>query len=163
MRIQSNRKITTGDGTSVQLKKHPALSFKKNQRYITIKAHYKDIPCFITAHKRTGKNGSHQIVYIISNMDLAPIQQVKSYSIRWGIEKMFRTLKQSFGISQCQSTSHLKQTNHIFSCFILFFIFDQLKIYKRKKSPEEIIRPYRLQKTNFELVQSTLLETSYMI
>ena len=112
IRIACNRKIYS-NGVEAQLKKHPNLKLIRNEKYKIVYGSYKGIPAYFIAHKRKGKNGSKQVVYIVSNIEgLSAKAHVLAYSRRWPIEKMFRTLKQSFGIRECQSTSAKKQEAH---------------------------------------------------
>jgi len=67
---------------------------------------------------------------------------------------MFRTLKQSLGIKDCQSTSIQKQRAHIFATFLAFAEIEKQKIFKKKKSPEQVLKKIRFQnkpKRNREL------------
>jgi len=162
MRIPKNRKVISECGKFEQLQKHPALKLKRNQRYKTIKALYKGIACFITAHKRTNKNGGKQIVYLVSNVDVPPKKQAELYKIRWVIEKSYRTLKQKLGISDCQATGLEKQRAHILATFFAYANLEEQKLFKKKKSPEEILNRIRMQKTLHQFIELNLLEETIM-
>ena len=157
MRIAKNRVIISQKGIRAQLQNHSELKFKRNQCYKTIKGTYKGLSCFFTAHKRYQKNRrSYQIVFIISNLNIPAKEQAKAYGIRWNIEKMFRTMKQSLGLGDCQCLSQKKQAAHIFSVFLTYAKLEEQKIYKRKKSPEEILKKIRGQKDTFKLQMKAL-------
>lgn len=107
---------------------------------------YKGQEMYFIAHKRNGPNKTKQIVFIASNLEgLTPKQHVQAFSLRWPIEKMFRTLKQSLGVKDCQSTSIKKQRAHIFATFMAFAELEQQKIFKKKKSPEQVLKKIRFQ------------------
>jgi transposase len=85
-----------------------------------------------------------QIVFVVSNMkNLTPKQHILAYEYRWTIEKFFRTAKQHLGIQDCQSTSIKKQRAHIFATFLAFIELEVQKIYKKKKSPEQVLKVIR--------------------
>ena len=103
IRMPKNRKVIV-DNLELKLKDQPRLKHKRNGQYKTVQGTYKGIPDFFTAHKRKGKNGTPQVVFIVSNLKgLPPKKYVEAYAGRWPVEKMFRTLKQSLGLQQCQS------------------------------------------------------------
>jgi SRSO17 transposase len=145
MRIQKNRKVMI-NGILLKLKDHSMFQLKRNTRYVRAKGSYKGIYTNFISHKRKGKNNSKQIVFIASNIDgLTPKEYVDAYSGRWPIEKMFRTLKQSLGLQQCQSISSENQRAHIFANFLAFTELEIQKINKKKKSPEQVLKSLRLQ------------------
>lgn len=159
MRIARNRKIISMDGTEAQLQNHPKLKFERNERYKTIKATYKGIECFFTAHKRYSNSGkSWNIVYIVSSLNIPAKEQSKAYNIRWYIEKIFRTTKQSLGLNDCQCLKTKKQRTHIFAVFFTYAELEEQKLFKRKKSVEEVLKDIRIQKTCSRDFQSYLLE-----
>lgn len=163
MRIAKNRVIVSKNGIKAQLQNHPQLKFKKNERYKTIKGTYKGIECFFTAHKRYSNSGkSWNIVYIISSLNIPAKEQAKAYNIRWNIEKMFRTTKQCLGLGDCQCLENEKQRTHIFSVFFAYAKLEEQKLFKRKKSVEQILMNLRIQKTYVRNFQSCLLEQTIM-
>jgi hypothetical protein len=98
IRIPSNRIVTTKNCTA-QLSQLPDLKLIRNQKYKTVFGVYKKIGCYFTAHKRKGKKGTHEVVFIVSSFDRIPEEQVKSYDKRWPAEKYFRTDKQHLGLT----------------------------------------------------------------
>ena len=146
-----------------QLKNHNAFKFKKNEKYKMAKGTYKGMKMYFIAHKRKGPNGTSQIVFIASNLEnLSAKQHVKAFSLRWPIEKMFRTNKQSLGVQDCQSTSIQKQRAHIFAIFVAFTELEKQKIIKKKKSPEQVLRKIRFQNTPKKNSQLDLLKGQIM-
>jgi len=162
MRMPKNRKITSELGIFEQIQRHPALKLKRNQRYKTIKAYYKGINCYITAHKRVNKKGKKEVIYLVSNIDVPPKKQAELYKIRWSIEKSYRTLKQKLGIGDCQATNLEKQRAHIFATFLAYANLEEQKFFNQKKSPEEVLSRIRDQKLQHQLVESSLLEETIM-
>jgi len=162
MRMPKNRVIVTRNGTKAQLKNHPALKLIRNERYKTISACYKGNWCYFTAHKRKTKKGSAEVVFIISSMNIPAKEQALAYGIRWEIEKVFRTIKQSLGVGHCQATSIEKQCAHIFATFLAYTSLIEKKVFKQKKSPEEVLTKIRRQKIPLCKSGLTLLEETIM-
>ena len=145
MRIPKNRRIES-DGYSGQICNHPGLQLKKNEKYKTIKATYRDFECYITTEKRNGNKGKKEVVFIVSNVDQSPKEHVNSYAKRWPVEKCFRTSKQSLGLIHCQSTNSFKQQAHVFLVMALYSILQVMKFAKQKRSVEEVLNGIRRQK-----------------
>ena len=89
MRIPKNRNIITVDGVKALIKNHPSLTLVRNERYKTVAAECAGRTYFITAHKRRGKKGKKEVVYLISNIAMTPKDYVEAYKQRWGDEKFF--------------------------------------------------------------------------
>jgi len=132
VRIPKSRIVTIN---SKQAKLKDQFKLKRNEKYKMAKGFYKGLEMYFIAHKRKGPKGKSQIVFIASNLEgLTAKQHVKAYDLRWPIEKMFRTLKQSLGIQDCQSTLDEKQRMHIFATFAAFTKLEILKISKKKNT-----------------------------
>lgn len=143
MRIPSNRCIETSDGQRHQIKHTPSLSLFRNEREKSIKACYKGMQFYFIGYKRRGKKDEWETVYLVSNMDLSAKEHVLAYQVRSGVEKMFRTSKQSLGIGECQALSGKKQEAHILATFVAYVFLEQQKIDKQKKCPEDIVHIFR--------------------
>lgn len=162
MRMPKNRTVVI-NGREALLKNQPCFQLKRNERYKTKRGTYKGIPAIFTCHKRKGVNGKHQIVFIISNLEnLTPKEHVLAYSCRWPIEKMFRTLKQSLGVQQCQCVSGEKQRAHIFATFLAFTELEMRKIDQKKRSPEQVLKNIRFQK-GFKIKPESLLGEGFIM
>lgn len=117
MRIASNRKVKKA-GIERQLKNHPAFKLYGNTRRMTVYARWYGMRLAITVHKRRNRSGEYDIVYQASNAhDLDANEHVFFYEQRWEIEKMFRSMKQSLGASQCMARSIDKQGTHMQAVF----------------------------------------------
>lgn len=165
IRIAKNRIIISASGISEQLQNHPDLKLRRNEHCRTIRATYKGLPCYFTAHKMISKNRKVRVVFIVSSLNIPAKEQAKIYRIRWNIEKMFRTMKQSLGLNDCQSTNSEKQAAHILSIFLAYARLEEQKKFKRKKSTEEIlaiIRP-RKQLKSFQKLPVEYVELCFEI
>jgi len=143
IRIPKSRKISTEDGISSQLKKHPALTLRRNERAKSCQGKISGNIYFFTAEKRSNHNGEWEIVFLISNMDLTAKQQIEAYNLRWPMEKMIRTSKQKFGTTQCQVVKQEKQRAHILAGFLAYALLSFIKNDKKKKSVDEVVNILR--------------------
>lgn len=158
IRIPKNRKVVI-NGNSDLLRNQPAFKLTKNERYKTTKGTYKGITAHFTCQKRKGKNGTKQIVFVISNLeDLTPKQYILAYNFRWPIEKLFRTSKQHLGVHHCQCTTPQKQRAHIFATFLAFTELEIQKIDKQKKSPEDILKIIKSKNRGKKFPELSMLE-----
>ncbi len=138
IRIPRNRVVRDKKGL-YQLKNHPVFKFKRNQKYKTIRAYYKDIQCYFTAQKCRGRKGTNEIIFIVSNIWRTAKNHVKYYNRRWCVEKFIRTAKQHLGLGDCQSTSEKKQQAHIYLVMYAYAILEVNRNYKRKKFVESVL------------------------
>lgn len=145
MRIPGNRVIETADGIREQLKNHPALMLKRNEREKTIQANLKGVSYYFTIQKRKSVRGGWERVFIISNMQLQAKEQVAAYDQRWPLEKSNRTGKQKFGAAQCQATSESKQKAHIMAGFLAYAICDTIKNDYKSKNVDDLVNKIRIQ------------------
>lgn len=143
IRIPKTRLITTEDGSCKQLKKHPALMLKRNEREKSTQGKIRGNSYFFTAEKRKDNHGEWETVFLISNMNLAAKQQIEAYNLRWPIEKMIRTNKQKFGATECQVTKMEKQRAHILAGFLAYALLSLMKNDKKKKSVDEVVNILR--------------------
>lgn len=139
MRIAKSRCITTADGKRAQLKHHPALKLRRNEREKTVHAELDGVLYFFTAYKRKDKNGEWETIFLVSNMGLPAKEQVKAFGLRWPQEKVNRTTKQKFGSNQCQAIQAKKQQAHIMATFLAYAIIEMSKNDNQKQSVDEIV------------------------
>lgn len=142
MRIARNRKVIIND-IEAKLSNHPALKLVRNERSKTAPGFYKGYACFLTVHKRKKRRGGWETVYIISNMKLSSKEHVEAYNRRWVIDKSFRSMKQKFGLKDCQMVSGIQQTLHILRVFLAYSFATIAKIAKQKNSVEEVLNHFR--------------------
>jgi hypothetical protein len=138
MRIARNRKVKTSCGACDQLQNHKALKLKRNQKHKTVYAYYKGKSRYFSAHKRKKLDGTYKTVYTVSNLELSPRQHCKVYEGRWEIEKMFRTLKQSLGLGDCQARTTQKQGAHFWIAFLAYAFLEVIKFEENFQSPETV-------------------------
>ncbi len=112
----------------------------------TIYVVWNDLKLYLTAERRIDKHGKETIVYLAATYKVKPIKYVKDYKLRWPIEKLFRTEKQSIGISECFSTQLETQEKHVAAAFLAYSIA-QLETKRLKvNTPEDAIRAIKLKK-----------------
>jgi hypothetical protein len=141
-RIRRNAVITY-NGKKINICNIETLRPVGRQRARTIKTTWDGIPVYITAELRENKH-ENIIAYQVSNFKARPKKHVKIYGIRWTIEMFFRTLKQSFGIQDCQSVKLITQESHVAASFVIYSLV-ALDAKKRKlESPEAAIRAAKL-------------------
>lgn len=87
------------------------------QKARTILAEWDGISVYITAELRKNKHET-TIVYLVSNFKAKPREHVAMYALRWTIEMLFRTTKQSLGLQDCYSTDLETQEAHIAACLL---------------------------------------------
>jgi hypothetical protein len=88
-------------------------------------------------------------VYQAATYKAKPSEHVRAYKIRWTIEKLFRTSKQSLGLQDCISTSLEVQLNHVTSVLLAYSLLQLECKVQRFSSPEEAIRSLRAKKLDF--------------
>jgi hypothetical protein len=145
MRMHSNRVILY-KGEKQRIDKLNDLQPKGRHMARTIQVEWHGMSIFVTAERRIDKRGNESIVYLLSTYEAKPSQHVKNYKMRWPIEKLFRTCKQSLGLQECYSTVLETQLAHVAATFFAHTKL-QLDMKKQKfKTPEEAIRAAKLEK-----------------
>ena len=112
-----NRTIQTPDNVKAQLKNHPSLKLLRNNRSPKTTGLFAGMTLHFSCHKRPTTNGEYSYIYLVSNINIKGKEYLKLYDGRWCIEVMFRTMKQSLGLANCQSRSIEKQAVHVYSIF----------------------------------------------
>lgn len=143
LRMHSNRKVMYKGKLQI-IRDIPTLQLKGNRFARTIQVKWHNMLLFITAQRRSDKDGCETTVYLVSTYVAIPMNHVATYKIRWHIEEMFRTCKQSLGLTSCQSTKKQTQLNHVTSVLVAYALL-QLHYKKWKyKTPEDALRLYQL-------------------
>jgi len=142
-KFSSNRKIISADGISAQIKHHPGLKLQRNQRSKTIKILWHGMTLFCTSHKRKNKNNEYNFVYYISTVRKAPKEYIKLYGLRWEIEKMFRTMKQSLGLKDCSARKKASHMGHILGVFHAYTFAQYVKSEENLPNVEKALRHLR--------------------
>lgn len=141
IRCPRNRKVKSRPN-SIEFKIGDNLAFKlkRNTRSKSFVAYFGEKMRYITAQKRKNRAGRYETVYIVSNEEVDALEAILIYAIRWSIEKVFRTTKQTLGLSDCLARSLLKQKLHVLSSFASYGILESIKLCKSFKCPEDSYR-----------------------
>jgi hypothetical protein len=113
------------------------------RRARTIKAIWHDISLSITACRRINKDCEESIVFQVANFDASPSEHVQFYKNRWGIETLFRTIKQKLGLQECFSRKFDAQIRHMNAVLLAYSIAQLESKQLQFKNPEEAIRYFR--------------------
>lgn len=153
MRIANNRRIICG-AEEAQIKHIKNLKLKGRRTKKTINALWYGMLLYITANLISYRNNEPRVVYTVSNFKSSASEHVIYYSKRWRIEEMFRTMKQSFGLSDCRVTKIFIQAKHTAAVFFAYSIAQLVKKKEKKETVEDAIRFVRSK--NLHLFQSYL-------
>ena len=135
-KFPKNRVIKTKNGERTQVSKHSNLKLMRNKRSKQIRAEFAGMLLHFSVHKQKKRDGQFTFTYIVSNINTEPKQYLFMYKQRWSIETMFRTMKQSLGLSQCASRDLQKQYVHIYSVFFSYSFLQEVKLSYFLKNPE---------------------------
>ena len=160
-RIACNRKVTSTDGTTAQLKLHPLLSLRRNQKSRTVAAYFGSRIYEFTAARHKTRNGKVKIVFIISTSTRTSKEHVQVYALRWKIEKFFRSSKQSLGLESCQAQKIDGIVARILAVMLIFTALEEVKIAKKLKSVEAVLRVLRSKKDHLHDTQYIDLVETY--
>lgn len=105
-------------------------------------------------HKQKKSSGDFVFTYIVSNINIEAKNYLLMYKQRWHIEMMFRTMKQSLGLSQCASRDLQKQYVHIYSVFFGYSFLQKEKLFSFLKNPETAAK--RLSHRNIDVLISQI-------
>ena len=141
-KIPRNRKVAIKKIFD-QIQNLQQIKLVRNERNRATQALYHGMKLWFSVHKRLKRTGDYSFTYIVSNMKLDPKIYMKVYKQRWCIEEMFRTMKQSLGFAQCQSTKLEKQQAHIFSIFFSYSFLETFKNDQKLKNPEAALKSLR--------------------
>lgn len=139
MRMHSNRKVLF-DGINQNLNKIEKLQPRGKQKARTISVVWHGLNLYITAQLRVDKHGEETVVYQVSTQKSKSAQHVKFYKKRWPIEKMFRTIKQKFGLADCQARNLETQRNHVAAVFLAYSKIVAVQQKFKLKTPEDALR-----------------------
>jgi len=149
MKIARDRKITTKDGTSAQLQKHPGLKLKRNARHAVVYAEFGEGKYYFSVHKRKRKDGEVETIYLVSTVLMKTNEYIKIYAKRWGIEKMFRTMKQSLGLGASIARKIEVQSAHIYCVFFAYTFLQEVSFelnYERTEDAVSYLQSAKLTK-----------------
>jgi hypothetical protein len=142
VRMHSNR-VVEYKGKKKKLRDIKELRPKGRQMARTAQIIWQGLSLEITAVRRIDKHGDETIVFQAATYKAAPSQHAKNYKHRWGIEKLFRTTKQSMGLQECFSRKIGTQFNHICAVLLAYSITQAEMKKGHYKNPEEAIRAFK--------------------
>jgi hypothetical protein len=148
MRMAKSCKVVF-NGEAIRISDIKRFTPKGRQMARTIKVEWHGIELHLTSNRLINKNGSERIVYQAATYKAKPAEHVRAYKIRWTIEKLFRTSKQSLGLQDCISTSLEVQLNHATSVLLAYSLLQIECRKQRLDSPEKAIRSLRSKKLDF--------------
>jgi len=143
MKIARNRNVETDASGKMQLQLQPCLKLLRNSRNSKVLAFIDNDSFYFSCNKRKNKKNEYSTVYLVSNMNMKSKDYLKLYEGRWCIEVMFRTMKQSLGLQDCQSRSVEKQEKHFEAVFLAYAILQNIK-FKNKLKNAEVAERYLL-------------------
>jgi len=148
VRMASNR-VVTYQGKERVIREIVALRPKGRQNSRTIKVLWHGMQLYITAQRRFDKHGICSIVFQAATYRAKSSTHVQHYLVRWGIEKLIRTTKQSCGLQDCYSLKLETQLSHVAASLFAYTLI-QLERKKRKFiNPEAAIRSIKTMNFNF--------------
>jgi len=157
LRMHSNRKVEF-EGKLQALREIKKLRPKGRQMARTISATWKGLPVFITAVRRIDKHGCETIVYQVATYQALPKKHAQVYKERWGIEKFFRTTKQTLGLQECFSRKIKIQFNHVCAVMLAYSIMQLEARRGRFKNPESAARALEKKKDVFVINEMLRLD-----
>ncbi len=122
-----------------------ALRLGKKKQNRTIKVIWRGLSLYVTISRRIDKHGNKTHIFTAATYKAEPRQHAKNYKARWLIERFFRTVKQSLGLNDCQSTSFDTQFKHIRSVLLAYAKVQLYKLQHKLKTPEDALRRIREQ------------------
>ena len=121
------------------------LRLTKNSRLKSVAGIYAEVACFFYVVKY-----NHSWVYYISNDSIDINEIISTYKGRWKIEEFHRTIKQSLGFNDCQSTSTQKQHRHMFYVIEAYISAELLRIHHGFKNIEDFLKSIRSQNRAYD-------------
>jgi len=162
VRMHANR-VVEYKGKKKKLRDIKEIRPKGRQMARTVKVIWQGLSLYITAVRRIDKHGDETIVFQAATYKATPSKHAKMYKRRWGIEKFFRTTKQSMGLQECFSRKIGVQFNHICAVLLAYSI-TQLEMKQRLyKNPEEAIRAFKKRKHHDLNHAMTVLDENFGI
>lgn len=143
MRMGSNRVFEPENGKKVKIRDLKSLRPQRNARSRT----QNGLRLYITSEIRINKRGERSVVFLVSNYEAHSKDRVAAYKLRWNIEMIFRTSKQSLGLEECSSRSLKKQTIHIYLVFVSYAFLQDQRISRGCKNVEEAIKALQASKS----------------
>ena len=125
---------------------------KLNSRYIEVIVEYKSVGRVKLIFSRFSRRGQWQLL-LTTDLKLSYIKVIETYSIRWGIEVLFKECKQHLNLGKCQSNDFDAQ---IAETTLSFMIFTMLSFHKRVSSYETMGGLFKA--LSEEMVEATIAQ-----
>lgn len=138
MRARKNLQVKRGK-KSYRLDSIGQFCFAEKQKRALVKAEWRGMKLYFSAHKRTDKNGKISIIYLLSNTKMKTKSYLATYMKRWKIEEMFRTLKQKLGIHHSTVQTLEKQQSHFDAAIFAYSFAQHLRHEKNFDNPDAAI------------------------
>jgi len=153
-RYHSNRRVETKNECT-QVKKLKVLRVSGKSPIRSTKIKWKKLRLYVIALFRRNAVGRNIITYYVSNYKAPKKQHVFAYSIRWNIEKFFRTAKQKLGLKDCMVRNKDGQKKHITNVFFAYALLQFEKTRRKLKNVEVLIKS--IKSYTFEMLQSRFI------
>ncbi len=150
VRMHSNRTVEY-KGKKQKIREIKELRPKGRQMFRTISVIWQGLPLYITAVRRIDRHGCETIVYQASTFLALPKKHAQAYKNRWGIEKLFRSAKQTLGLQECFSRKIKTQFDHTCAVLLAYAITQQQMKNGYYKNPESVARALEKQKQHILL------------
>ncbi len=149
-RYHSNRKVKTKNEFA-QVKDIKKLKVSGKSPIRSTKVKWKKLSLYVIALYRRNSVGRNIITYYVSNYKAPKKQHIFAYSIRWNIEKFFRTAKQKLGLKDCMVRNKDGQKKHIANVFFSYALLQVEKARLKLKNVEMLIKS--IKSYTFEMLQ----------
>jgi hypothetical protein len=162
-RFHCNRVVQCkGETSQVRASKSLKVTGKRPVRMAKII--WQNFQLYVHALWRVNCAGQVSITFYVSNYKAPKKEHIWAYSIRWNIEKFFRTAKQKLGLKDCMVRNLQGQQNHIRHVFFSYTLL-QIEKFKRKlKNTETALKSiYSLNFTRLKQRYSPIIQNFFYV
>ncbi len=164
MRLPKNRIVQKMKGQlKAKIGDHWQYRLQKNSRIGLFKGLINGKRRFIVAAKRRARNGEYRTIYMVTNLKQSAERILETYSLRWNIEKFFRTAKKKLGLQDCQTRKITKQNIHTLAVFAVFGMADSISASYGYDNVDEVIRMIRSKKIDYNIFNPSIWRIFYVI
>ncbi len=157
MRLPKNRKVQKRRGElNAQIEDHWQFRLQRNARTGFFRGIINGKWRSIIANKRRAQNGNYRTVFLVTNLRDAAKDILSTYSVRWNIEKFFRTAKHKLGLQDCQARALDRQSVHILACLASYAIIETIRLFYDYYNADQVIRLIRSKKNDTILCETEI-------